>query len=284
MSGARPYLLAMPALTMLVLFLAGPLGLLVRVSLYEPASGRGFYRPGTWSWASYQELLADPSFREMAGFTMAAGVGITLLTLAIAYPLALFIHTLPARQKAVALAAILLPKLCNVLVLIYGLQLVLSGAGPISRLLMGLGLSQEPVLLYRNLAGMVIGETYLLLPYAVLLILVGLARVDSTLVSAARGLGASPWRAFWRVTWPLSRPGLLAAGQLTILWALSAVLGPLLLGSPQETTLGVEVQRQALEYYRWPRAAAIAMLLVLLLLLAGMLPAGRARESHDART
>lgn len=278
MSRGRPYLLAAPSLGLLVLFLAGPLGLLLRVSLYEPAAGRGFYRPGTWSLRSYEELLTDPSFREVVSFTVAAGAGITALTLAIAYPLALFIHGLPPRPKALAVAAILLPKLCNVLVLIYGLQLILSGAGPVSRLLVWLGASREPVLLYRNLAGMVIGETYLLLPYAVLVLLVGLARVDPTLVAAARGLGAGPWQAFWRVTWPAALPGLFAAGQLTLLWALAAVLGPLLLGSPQETTLGVEVQRQALEYHRWPLAAATAVLLVLLLLV-GMLPAGaRPRE------
>jgi ABC-type spermidine/putrescine transport system permease subunit I len=275
----RPYLLAGPALALLVLFLAGPLGLLLRVSLYEPATGRGFYRPGTWSVRSYQALLADGSFREITGFTVAAGLGITALTLLVAYPLALFVHSLPARARAVAIGVVLLPKLCNVLVLVCGLQLVLSGAGPISRALVGLGLSREPVLLYRNLAGMVVGETYLLLPYAVLLILVGLAGVDPTLVAAARGLGAGPWRTFWRVTWPLSLPGTLAAAQLTLLWALAAVLGPLLLGGPQETMLGVEVQRQALEYHRWPLAAATAVVLMLLLLAALVLTAGVRREA-----
>jgi ABC-type spermidine/putrescine transport system permease subunit I len=257
----RPYLLSAPAAAMLALLLAGPLGLLLRVSLYEPAAGRGFYQPGTWSTGAYSELLADESFREVATFTALAGVGITVLTLVIAYPLALFVHGLTGRAKLLALTLVLVPKLCNVLVLVYGLQLVLSGAGPVSLALVGLGLSGEPVLLYRNLAGVVVGETYLLLPYAVLLILIGLGRVDPALVAAARGLGAGPWRAFWRVTWPLALPGLFAAGQLTLLWALAAVLGPLLLGGPQETTLGVEVQRQALEYHRWPRAAAVAVLL-----------------------
>jgi ABC-type spermidine/putrescine transport system permease subunit I len=276
----RRYLLAAPSLTLLVLFLAGPLGLLLRVSLYEPATGRGFYQPGTWSVQSYRDLLADPTFREVAGFTVVAGAGITGLTLLIAYPLALFVHTLPPRARTVAIAAVIVPKLCNVLVLVYGLQLVLSGAGPISQVIVWLGLSREPVLLHRNLAGMVVGETYLLLPYAVLLVLVGLARVDAELVVAARGLGAGPWRAFWRVTWPLSLPGLLAAGQLTLLWALAAVLGPLLLGGPQETTLGVEVQRQALEYHRWPRGAAVAVLLLGLLVAALLLSSIRRREGR----
>ncbi|MFO0842770.1 MAG: ABC transporter permease [Gemmataceae bacterium] len=281
MTRRRPYLLAGPALAMLVLLLAGPLGLLVRVSLYEPAAGRGFFQPGTWSSRAYRELLADDSFREIAAFTVLAGLGITALTLLIAYPLALFIHGLGGRAKLVAVGAVLLPKLCNMLVLVYGLQLVLSGSGPVSLALVGLGLSREPVLLYRNLGGMVVGETYLLLPYAVLLILVGLARVDPTLVAAARGLGAGPWRAFWRVTWPLALPGLLAAGQLTLLWALAAVLGPLLLGGPQELTLGVEVQRQALEYHRWPRAAAVAVLLMLTL-MAALILTGTTRRAVNS--
>jgi ABC-type spermidine/putrescine transport system permease subunit I len=261
-----PYLLSAPAVAFLAFFLAGPLALLVRVSLYEPAPGRGLYRPGSWSAAAYRELLADPTFREVAAFTVLAGLGITLLTLLIAYPLALFIHGLPLWWKRLAVALVLLPKLCNVLVLVYGLQLVLSSSGPVSALLEVTGLSDGPVMLYRNLTGMVVGEVYLLLPYAVLLLLLGLAQVSPALTDAARGLGAAPWRAFWRVTWPLSRPGLVAASQLTALWALSAVLGPLLLGGPQEMTLAVDVQRQALEHLRWPRAAAAAVTLVALLL------------------
>lgn len=259
-------LLAAPSLALLALFLAGPLALLVRVSLYEPARGRGFYQPGTLSLRSYHDLFADPRFREIAAFTVLAALGITALTLLFAYPLALFIHSLRGRARLVAVGLVLLPKLCNVLVLVYGLQLVLGSGGPVGLLMQALG--REPVLLYRNLAGVVIGETYLLLPYAVLLILVGLARIDPDLVSAARGLGASPWQAFRRVVWPLSLPGVLAAAQLTLLWALAAVLGPMLLGGPQEATLGVEVQHQALELNRWPHGAAVAVVLTALLALA----------------
>lgn len=266
MTRSDRYLLAAPAVVLLLVFLIGPLGLLTRVSLYEPASGRGFYEPNTWSLRSYQELLADRTTRAIALFTTTAGLGITILTLLLAYPLAYFVHTLPPRQKAIALTAVLVPKLCNVLVLAYGLQLVLSSAGPISWALVTAGIVREPILLYRNLAGMVIGEVYLLLPYSILLILVGLERIDPALAVAARGLGAGPWQTFWRITWPLSWSGTLAAAELTVLWALAAVLGPLLLGGPEEITLGVEVQRQALEYHRWPRAAALAMVLLALIL------------------
>src|SRR5262249_4005919 len=156
--------------------------------------------------------------------------------------------------------AVLLPKLASVLVIVYGLQLVLSGTGPVNEGLLALGLIDVPLMLFRNLTGVVIGETYLILPYAVLVLVVGLSRIDPALTAAARGLGATPWQAFRRVTWPLSLPALAAAGQLSLIWALAALLGPMLLGSPQEMTLAVEVQRQALENNNWPRGAATAVL------------------------
>jgi ABC-type spermidine/putrescine transport system permease subunit I len=236
----------LPAWAMLALFLAGPLGLLVRVSLYEPGRGRGFYTPGTWTLTAYQEAVGDPVTRGVAAFTVVAGLGITALTLAAAYPLALFVHSLGGRSRRLALGLIVLPKLCNVLAVVYGLQLLLP----------------------RGLVGVVLTEAYLLLPYAVLLIVAGLGRVEPALIDAARGLGASRWQAFVRVILPLSLPGVLAATQLTLLWALAAVLGPLILGGPGETTLAVEVQRQATEYNHWPRAAALAVMLIGLLSLA----------------
>jgi ABC-type spermidine/putrescine transport system permease subunit I len=256
--------LASPALLLLTVFLAGPLVLLVRVSLFAPAAGIGFYQPGTWTAGNFADLAGDPYFREVLGFTLLLALGVTLLVLLIAYPLALFIHALPPRRKAVALGAVLLPKLASVLVGVYGLQALLSGTGPVNRVLLACGFVDEPVLLTHNLIGTVIGETYLLLPYAVLLLVVALAHIEPALLAAARGLGASPCQAFRRVTLPLSAPGLRATGQLILVWELGAFVGPLLLGGPSQTTLAVEVHRQAVENNRWPRGAATALVLIAL--------------------
>jgi ABC-type spermidine/putrescine transport system permease subunit I len=253
---------------LLGVFLAGPLLLLLRVSLFVPATGRGFYQPGTWTAGNYTDLATDSYFRAVLLFTVLLALGLTLLVLLIAYPLALFIHTLPPRRKALALCMVILPKLASVLVTAYGLHAILSGSGPINQLLLGLGLVREPLPLTRNLAGVVLGETYLLLPYAILVLVVALGRIDPLLIPAARGLGASGWQAFRRITLPLSVPGLVVAGQLTLVWALGAFIGPLLLGSPEEITLAVEVHRQAVENNRWPRGAATAVVLVLTFLLA----------------
>jgi len=207
-------LLIMPALILLICFFVAPMILLGRVSLYEGGGnsgfgiGTGFYTPGTWTLNAYFTLFTDQYFWEILTFTVMLGIGITVVTLLLAYPLSLFIQKRTPRWKAIALAAVILPKLANPLVIIYGIQLLLSNSGPINQLLLALRLISEPLTLFHNLFGVVVGGTYLIFPYTVLVLVTALDRIDATLVPAARGLGATAWAAFWRVTFPLSLPGL----------------------------------------------------------------------------
>src|SRR5262245_52033016 len=246
-----PYLLSAPAAGLLIGLLACPLLLLARVSLYEPAHGRGFFTPGTWTLANYA-AVTDRHGLGLVGFTVLFGVAVAGLTLSVAYPLALFLRSLSGRWRAVALAGVLLPKLASVLVILFGLQQLLGAVEA----------TAPPIRLVRNLFGALVGEVFLILPYAVLVLFVQVAGIDPTLEAAARGLGASSWLVLRRITLPLSVPGLVLAGQLGLMWGMGAFLGPLLLGGPAEITLSVEVHRQAFEYGRWPRAAATAVLLV----------------------
>src|SRR5262245_47119286 len=213
-----PWLLAAPAVALLVVFALGPLALLVRVSLFESAGGEGLYRGGTWSVRAYAELLGGRFGRGVIGFTVALGVAVAALAVLIGYGLALYIHSLPRRAKLLALGVVVLPKLANVFVVLYGVNLLLGNSGPLNGILLRLGVTSEPLLLTHNLAGVLIAETYLILPYAVLVLVPALDRIDPALVSAARGLGASPWAAFRRVTLPLSLPGVAVAGQLCLIW------------------------------------------------------------------
>jgi ABC-type spermidine/putrescine transport system permease subunit I len=264
----QPYLLAAPAACLLAFFLIGPLLLLTRLSLHEPAAGQGFYQPGTWTSANLAGY-AESTGRDIVLFSVLFGLAVAMSTVVLAYVIAYFIHGLPARAKGLAIAAVLLPKLASVLVIALGLQVMLSGVGPVNRLILALGLTHAPITLTRNLFGAFIGELYLLLPYAILVIVVGLERIDPALACAARGLGATAWQSFGRVTWPLSRPSVVIAWQLSWMWGMAAFVGPWLLGSPQTTTLAIEAQRQAFEYANWPRGAAAAMWLVALV-LAGL--------------
>lgn len=267
-----PLLLVAPALALLILFFVAPMLLLGRVSLYEGGGssgfgigGGGFYKPGTWSLGAYADLLNDQYFREILTFTVLLGIGITLITLVLAYPLVLIVQALPPRLKALSLAVVVLPKLANPLVVIYGMELLLGNTGPVNQVLLALGIISEPKTLFHNLTGVVIGETYLILPYAVLILVTAFDRIDVNFVPAARGLGASSWKAFWRVTFPLSLPGLYLAAMLSLIFALGAFESPYLLGSPEEITLAVDIQKQTFENLNWPRGAAEAMMMLVTL-------------------
>jgi ABC-type spermidine/putrescine transport system permease subunit I len=259
-----PWLLAAPAALLLLAFFLGPLLLLLRVSFFESAAGgEGFYRAGTWSSAAYAELLGERFGRHILFFSVTLGLAVATLSVLIGYPLALFIHSLPRRAKLFALGVVILPKLANVFIVLYGVNLLLSQHGPVNETLLALGVNSEPLLLSHNLVGVLIAETYLIMPYAVIVLVPALDRIDPSLALAARGLGASRWTAFRRVTLPLSLPGLVVAGHLCLIWALGAFVGPVLLGGPEQATLSVLVHKQGLEYSDWPRAAATAVLSVL---------------------
>ena len=218
-----------------------PLLLLLRVSLYEPAVGRGFYSPGTVTLANYA-TLADSHILSIAGFTLFCGLAVAIVSLAIAYLLGIFLCSLPARQQLVPLGLILVPKTAGLLAMLFGLQRWLP----------------------RGLLAAIIAEVYLVLPYSVLVIFIQMRSLNPILGQAARGLGANRWQTFQRVTFPLSFPGMFLAFQLGLMWGLGAFLGPLFLGGPNETTLAVELHRQAFEYGRWPLAAAEAVVLLVL--------------------
>jgi len=259
-----PWLLSAPAIALLLAFFLVPLLLLLRMSFFESTvGGEGFYRPETWSTHAYEEMLGERFGRGIILFTIALGATVASLSLLIGYPLALFIHSLPRRLKVLSLGIVILPKLANVFIVLYGVNLLLSNSGPVNRVLVWLGLIQETLLLTHNLIGVLIAETYLILPYAVLILVPTFDRIDPTLAIAARGLGASRWLAFRRVTLPLSLPGVAVAGQLCLIWSLGAFVGPILLGSPDQWTLSVDVERRVSVYSDWPRAAASAVLTLL---------------------
>ena len=128
-----------------------------------------------------------------------------------------------------------------------------------------------------NYTGALIGEVYFVLPYAVLLLVAALDRIDPLLRPAARGLGAGAWRAFTRVTLPLALPGLSTSFVLCTIFAFGAFVSPYILGGPDEFTLSIDIQRQAFENLNWPRAAAEAVMMLATLGAVGLAYAVGAR-------
>ena len=254
MTRTSPLLLSAPALALLGGFVLAPLVLLLRVSLCELPAGRGFYAPDTFTLQNYTRLF-DPHHLSIIAFTVGFAIAVAGVSLTVGYPLALFIRGRADRWQSLAVGLVLIPKGAGTLAVLFGLQRLLP----------------------RGVVSAVLTEAYLIVPYAVLVLVVQLRGIDPTLLAAARGLGANRWQTFRRVTLPLSWPGIILASELGLAWGVGAFAGPSFLGGPDEMTLSVEVQRQAFEYGRWPQAAADAVGLAVLALL--VLAAVRFRRS-----
>lgn len=241
-----------------LLWLAGvlaPFVFVLRMSLYSrgPATGEQqfdslFYKAGTWSIESFLRVLTEPFYLRLFGFTVLLSLVVTGLTLLSGYILAYSIYRAAPVRKIVLILLIALPKFTNILVFVYGVKMIFGANG------------FWPV---------VAGEVLLLVPYAALTIAAALEAVPYPLVEAARGLGASATAAFLKITFPLSMPGLSAAAILTLLWSMSAFLGPYLLGQPAQYTVAVEVDRQIHQDLNWTLAAALNVVLIALLAGAG---------------
>jgi ABC-type spermidine/putrescine transport system permease subunit I len=267
-------LLLAPAVVLVGGFFVVPLGWLVRVSLYDrPASnsqgGSRFYDPDSFTFKQYQELLSDPFYLRLLGGTLAQAALITVAVMTLAYPCAVMIHQFGPRLKSGALLLVMLPKLTNLLVLTYGLLVLLSNAGVINQVLLGLGIIQQPIKMVANTFAVVVTEVVIIGPYPILILVSLFERVDPSLAQAARGMGAGPWRAFYHTYFKLTLPGAIAAAFITFVWGVGAYLGPVTLGSPDNYTTSVQVFTEMYDYNQWPLASALAV--SNLLLLAGLL-------------
>lgn len=261
-------LLSWPALIFVVLFFVAPLLLLLRVSFYE-GGGRsglgigGMYIPDTWTLSAYAKLFADSYFTELLMFTFKLGIYAATISIVLGYALALLIRPLSGGLRVLAMSAVFLPKLANVLVIVYGLELLLGDFGAVNKLLAPLNSTGSPIALLHNFTGTLIGEVYLILPYAVLLLVAALDRIPPLLAPAARGLGAGPMATFLKITLPLTLPTLIVTYLLCLIFGIGAFVAPAILGGPNEFTLSVDIQRQAFENLNWPRAAAESIMMLI---------------------
>lgn len=253
-----PLLLA-PSLLILLVFFVLPIFWLVRLSLFERASGGGFYVPDSFTPRHYAALLGDPYFHQVFGATLRLAAIVTAAAMVLAYPLAVYIYRTGPRLRSGAVLAVLLPKLTNLLVAMYGVLALLSNAGPLNRALLWAGLIRQPLPMFANLFAVAFGETLIITPYPVLILAAALHGVDRELEDAARGLGAGAWRAFYEVPFRLTLSSALLAALVTLIWALGAFTAPVVLGNPDLYPVGVEVYTTTFEDVNWPLGAALAV-------------------------
>ena len=199
------YFLLSPLIVMLLGFFAGPLLWLFRVSLYESRGasgfgiggaagqeGGGFYVEGTWTLDGYIRFFADDYFRSILGFTVEFALLVTVVTMVLAYPMAYYIYKAGPKLKVVLLILVILPKLSNMLVLVYGLQIMLANNGIINKLMLLIGVIDEPVKLVYTLFSMTVSKVLLIIPYTILVITATLHGLDPTSAGCGEGHGRQP--------------------------------------------------------------------------------------------
>ncbi|MBW3659178.1 MAG: ABC transporter permease [Actinobacteria bacterium] len=265
--GRRGFLIGAPSLAYLVLFFAIPLGI-VLVYSFATRSRTGLTILGDWNLDSYQRL-ADSLVLEIFWRSLwLAGLS-TIICLLLGYPLAYYLATRPPRLRAVLLVLVMIPFWSNFLVRTYAWRVLLASDGPMSGVLGWIGLG-DVRLLFTPFA-ITLGLVYGFLPFMILPLYASIERLDFSLVEAARDLYGSGWQAFRRVTWPLSRPGVIAGSILVFIPSFGAYVTPEILGGSRTTMIGSYVVRQFLSARDWPFGSALSFAILAVMLGAAVL-------------
>jgi len=206
-----------------------------------------------------------------------------VLCLVIGYPFAYFIARSEPSLRPALLMMVMLPFWTSFLLRVYAWKGILADQGVLNRLLMALGLVNEPVqMLYTNVS-MLVGMTYVYLPFMVLPLYANLVKMDIRLLEAARDLGASPLQAFWLVTVPLSKAGIVAGFMLVFIPAVGEFVIPSLLGGPENLMIGRVVWDEMFTSNNWPRATALAVVMIALIVVPLAIYYHYAGDPADAR-
>jgi spermidine/putrescine transport system permease protein len=254
-----PFLL-LPGGLWLLLFFVIPMGFMLLVSLQTGTFDTGYEL--TWNFGIYPEVVAEywDLYVRSTGFALAA----TLLTLVIGYPVAYTIAFKGGRLKSILLLLVILPFFVSFVIRTLNWRMILSDNGMVFGPLKDLGLLAPDFHFLATPASVIFGLTYNLLPFMILPLYVALEKIDPKLVEAATDLYASRAQAFWRVTFVLSLPGVVAGSMLTFIPAVGDFVTAEVIGAanPEVFMVGNIIQRKFLDSLDYPSAAALAFVLV----------------------
>lgn len=266
------FLLLVPALAVIALLLLGVATLL----------GFAFTDGGR----HVLEVLARDDYRSLLLFTHKVALVVTVICALLAYPVAAFIAR-AQRFRTTLLLLVILPWLVSIVVRTYGWTVLLGRRGAVNGLLQYLELIDRPLPLIFNSFSVILGMVHVLLPFMILSILAVLTQIPAAMTEAAASLGCGPLRGFVRVILPLSLPGILSGAILVYLGCVGAVVTPLLLGGLSEKMVGTQIYTDMLTFFDFPKAAAMAFVLVVtaLVVVLPVLAAERAviRRLADRR-
>ena len=256
---ARGWLLITPALALVIVFFLLPYANLLVMSFFVPAKAHP-YEP-VLTLGNYAVALGDSFQWQVLARTLRLGLLTTVFTFVLGYPLARNLARARGRVKGALLVLLLSPLLVGVVIRSFGWMVLLADNGVVNALLRASGLAPDGVKLMYNEFGVLVGTVHIYLPFMVLSISGAIQNIAPDLELAARSLGASSARAFWRIVFPLSLPGVFAGCLLVFVLAVSSYVIPVLLGGFKVLTTPLLVVQTAIDVNNWPGAAAQAVVL-----------------------
>jgi ABC-type spermidine/putrescine transport system permease subunit I len=249
-----PVLLAAPLLLFMLVFYALPVLAMLLRSVLDPV----------WTLRNYVALAGDTVFLHVFWTTLRTAIAVTVGCLILGYPVALALVR-PGRTAGVALLIVLLPFWTSILVRSYAWMVVLGRRGLLNEALLAGGIIDHPLRILNTSIAVHIAMIHILLPYMILPIANALRQIDPSLSRAALGLGATPYRVFREVIWPLSMPGVAAGVLLVFVLSLGFYITPALVGGPRDMTVSMLIAQQV-DQLNWPYAACLSATLLVVTL------------------
>jgi putrescine transport system permease protein len=286
--------IAVPYLWLFVFFLV-PFVIVFKISLSQTAIAMPPYTPvfgvdgffdalRQLSFENYLWLVDDPLyFNAYVSSVWIAGVS-TLFALMVGYPVAYGMARAPAAMRPTLLMLVILPFWTSFLIRVYAWMGILKPEGLLNQLLLSLGVIDTPLVIMNTHTAIFIGIVYSYLPFMILPLYSSLEKMDFSLIEAAQDLGCTPAAAFWKITFPLSLPGVIAGCMLVFIPAVGEFVIPDLLGGSQTLMIGKTLWNEFFANRDWPVSSAVAVILLLLLIVPIMIfQAAQARAQEQGK-
>jgi len=268
----------------LLVFFALPFLILVKISISEMENVTFkdliSYKDGLLQLqlklSNYVFITQDALYYKTYIASLQYAAATTVLCLGIGYPFAYFMARAKATVQPMLLLLVMLPFWTSFLLRVYAWKGLLSEHGWVADAIIGLGLDNvllamgvisAPGKLMNTPFSLVLGMTYTYLPFMILPLFGNLAKMDLRLLEAAADLGATPWTAFWKITVPLSKAGIIAGSMLVFIPCVGEFVIPELLGGPETLMIGRVVWDEFFSNNDWPMASAVAVVMILLIIV-----------------
>ena len=272
------WLVSGPPMLYLIVFFVVPSLIMVLASFRTPGEFGGLaplYEEGhlDLNLESYARFFEESIYALIFVKSVIYALATTFFSLVLAYPLAALIAKSSKRYRDLLLLAVILPFWSNFLIRIYAWMIILGPNAALARAVNAVlgSFGHEPVPLLFSSFAVLVCLVYVSLPFMVLPLYANLEKHDPALLEAAQDLGANAWQRFWRITFPLSLPGVYAGGELVFIPALGIFAIPDILGGPEDSLIGNVIKQQFLETRDWPFGSVLSIVLtVAALAIAGL--------------